>query len=87
VDGSRNSSRSGDAANANDPAANTTISNLNSGDSDHIVGGGATDPDDDDELGHTEFSAGDGRQVTINWNADTATTQGACVFTGHALAS
>jgi hypothetical protein len=71
VGASRLTSRS-DSADSTDVGNNLVFTTLNSG-------------DDDFQLGQTEFSAGDGRHVSLNWNASSGTTQGACVFIGTAL--
>jgi hypothetical protein len=84
VGASRLTSRS-DSADSTDVGNNLVFTTLNSGESAAIVGGAGTNPDDDFQLGQTEFSAGDGRHVSLNWNASSGTTQGACVFIGTAL--
>jgi hypothetical protein len=84
VDNSRILSRS-DAADSTDVGNNLQFMILNSGESAPIVGSTTTNPDDEVEVGHSEFTAGDGRHVTMNWNLGTGTGLGACLFIGTAL--
>ena len=80
--------RSGDAANANDPGNNTGTGPLNSGDSAQIVGNaGVGDPNDDDELGRPKFSSGDEGRGALHLSAHCTSQRLPAHFMGHALAS